>query len=61
MAFIFIYFILGYWSVGKTIYANKIRMGTYSNLFIERLGLGVVLGWILIPVAIIKVIFMSKY
>lgn len=49
-----IYAVLGYWACGKTIYANKIRIGTASNLFMSRLILGILLGFILIPVAIIK-------
>lgn len=52
-----VYIVLGYWACGKTIYANKIRIGTASNLFISRFILGLFLGWILIPVALIRVIF----
>ena len=48
------YVVLGYWAVGRTIYANKIRMGTFNNLFLTRLILGCLLGWILIPVALIR-------
>ena len=36
-----LYIVLGYWSVGQTIYAN-------------RFILGFMFGWVLIPVAIIK-------
>ena len=49
-----IYMAAGYWAVGKTIYANKIRIGTLGNLFVQRLIWGKLLGFILIPVAIIK-------
>lgn len=52
-----VYIALGYWACGKTIYANKIRIGTASNLFISRFILGFFLGWILIPVALIRVVF----
>jgi hypothetical protein len=52
-----VYVVLGYWACGKTIYANKIRIGTANNLFLTRLILGILLGFILIPVAIIKTIF----
>ncbi len=48
------YFVLGYWAVGQTLFANKIRFGTVGNLFAQRFWLGFLLGWILIPVAIIK-------
>lgn len=52
-----IYIALGYWAVGKTIYANKLRIGSISNLFLSRLILGIFLGFILIPIAIIRKIF----
>ena len=52
-----VYIALGYWACGKTIYANKIRIGTASKLFISRCILGLFLGWILIPVALIRVVF----
>lgn len=52
-----IYMILGYWAVGKTIYANKIRIGTYTNLVTQRIVTGFLFGFILIPIALIKVIF----
>ena len=51
------YVALGYWAAGKTVYANKIRIGTFKDLVLTRLIVGVLLGWILIPVAIIKSIF----
>lgn len=52
-----IYVILGYWACGKTIYANKIRIGTAHSLFFSRLYIGIFFGWILIPIALIRVIF----
>ena len=57
---VIIYLILGYWAMGQTIYANKIRIGTMENLFFNRLVLGMFLGWIIIPIAILKVIFSKK-
>ncbi|MBM6722410.1 hypothetical protein [Pseudoflavonifractor phocaeensis] len=57
MIIIIAYFALGYWAAGQTVYANKIRIGTWSNLFLTRLIIGFLLGWILIPVALIKKIF----
>lgn len=59
MILMIIYMILGYWAVGRTIYANKIRVGTMSNLFVSRVVMGTLLGWILIPVAIVS-IFLGK-
>ena len=54
MFIIVIYAIAAYWAVGQTIYANKIRIGTYKDLFFTQLIIGIFLGFILIPVAIIK-------
>lgn len=56
MVFLIIYMILGYWAVGKTLYANKIRFGTYTNLVTQRLVTGFLFGFVLIPIAIIKVL-----
>ena len=36
-----LYVILGYWACGKTIYANKIRIGTANSLFFTRLYTGI--------------------
>lgn len=52
-----IYLIAGYWATGMTIYANKIVIHTWGALFLQRVILGMLLGWILIPVAIIKLLF----
>lgn len=49
-----LYLILGYWATGVTIYANKIVIHTFGQLFLQRLIWGMLLGWILIPWAIIK-------
>ena len=49
-----LYIVLGYWSVGQTIYANKIIIGPMGTLWIKRFILGFMFGWVLIPVAIIK-------
>ena len=54
LVLVIIYMAAGYWAMGRTIYANKIRIGTWKNLFWSRLCLGTVLGFILIPIAIIK-------
>ena len=50
-----IYIIAGYWSVKQTIDANKdFIVYKPGSLFIRRLIIGSMFGWILIPVAIIK-------
>lgn len=55
-----IYAALGYWATGVTVYANKILVGAFGQIFMRRLIVGTFFGWILIPVALIKVIFMRK-
>lgn len=57
MVLVIIYMILGYWATGKTIYANKVIIYSgFGTLFLQRMIWGTVLGWILIPWAIIKII-----
>ncbi|MDY3854423.1 MAG: hypothetical protein SO170_05590 [Butyribacter sp.] len=55
-----IYFILSYWAVGYTVYANKILIGTGLSIFGRKMAIGLLLGWILIPVALLKLIFVRK-
>lgn len=50
----FIYMVLGYWAAGRTIYANKILIGSGNVIFIRRMIWGTLLGWILIPVTLVK-------
>lgn len=50
----FIYMALGYWATGRTIYANKILIGTSTNIFTQRLLWGTLFGLVLIPWALIK-------
>jgi hypothetical protein len=51
---VMIYIIAGYWATGQTIYANKIIIYSGYEFFIKRLFLGFGLGWILIPIALLK-------
>lgn len=51
------YLVLGYWAVGKTIYANKIMIGDFFSIFLRRVVFGLILGWALIPIALIRCIF----
>ena len=51
---IIVYMILGYWATGKTIYANKILIGTTGSIFVQRVVTGTILGWALITIAIIR-------
>ena len=57
MIIILAYCALGYWAAGQTIYANKIQIGTMQDIFLTRFLVGVLLGLILIPVAILKKLF----
>lgn len=52
-----LYCMLSYWAVGQTIYVNKIQIGSLKDIFLTRFVLGVLLGLILIPVAILKKLF----
>lgn len=52
-----VYLVAGYWSTGQTIYANKIIIHSFGALFWRRFLLGMFLGWLLIPIAILKSIF----
>lgn len=51
----FIYMALGYWATKRTIYANKILIGTETSIFMRRVMWGTLFGCILIPIAAIKV------
>lgn len=54
---VLIYWCVGYWAVGKTLYANQILIGTAGNIFLRKAIWAFLLGWILIPIAIIKSVF----
>lgn len=46
-----IYLALGYWAAGRTIFRNSIIIG--KNPIAYRLFMGALLGWALIPIAVI--------
>ena len=50
----FIYTAAGIWAANRTIYANKILFGPILAIYMRKAMVGIMLGWILIPVAIIK-------
>lgn len=54
---VLIYIILGYWAVGRTIYKNRILIGSMTAIFCQKLALGIFFGWILIPIALIGMLF----
>lgn len=54
---VLIYLALGYWAVGKTVYQNHILISNKpGGIFFQKLAVAFLLGWILIPIAIIKLI-----
>lgn len=55
-----IYMILGYWATGRTIYRNRILIGTANGIFLHRLVIGFLLGFILIPIAILGLLFEKR-
>lgn len=55
------YALLGIWAANRTIYANKTFIEFKPGaVFIRKFTVGLLLGWALIPIAIIKTIFMRK-
>lgn len=59
--FALVYVIAGYWATGWTLYYNKIVIETQpGGLFCKRLAYGIFLGWILIPIAIIRKLIHGK-
>lgn len=56
-----VYVIAGYWATGWTIFYNKIVIEFQpGGLFAKRLLWGCVLGWVLIPIAIIRKLIHGK-
>lgn len=54
---IIIYWLVAYWAAGRTLYKNRILIGTFNAVVVEKMIMSFLLGWILIPVAIIQMIF----
>lgn len=58
MILVIIYMIAGYWAAGEVLYKDKIVIEFKEGaLFMKKVSYGALLGWILIPIAIIKKIF----
>lgn len=50
-----VYMAAGYWAAKTTIYANKILISNkIGGIFMQTLIMGTLLGWFLIPWALIK-------
>ncbi len=57
MILIVLYIALGYWAVGATIYRNKVVFSAPGVFAGQKLALGVLLGWLLIPIALLMKLF----
>ena len=60
MILFIIYAALGYWATGQTIYAGKVIVHAFGQLFLQRIIVGTLLGWILIPIAVIKLLLTKR-
>ena len=56
---IFVYIAGGWWAAKQTLYANRAIFGQ-TTILIEKFVVGFVLGWILIPIALIKILLLGK-
>lgn len=55
MIILIIYMAAGYWATGQTIFRNKILIEfQFGGIFFQRVLWGTLLGWALIPVAIVR-------
>lgn len=52
-----VYAILGYWAVGRTLLRDKMMIGSLQGMFLTKFVLGFLLGVILIPWAVISLVF----
>lgn len=44
---VILYMALGYWAANRTIYANKIVIGSWNTIFVQKCIVALFLGWIL--------------
>ena len=54
------YVVLGYLAVPHTIWANKVIIGEWNARIIHRFILGLLLGWLLIPWWVLKLLAGKK-
>lgn len=51
---VILYMILSYWAIGKVWYSKRVYLVTDTiGFYMQRFIIGICLGWILIPIAII--------
>ena len=61
MGLIFIlYLAAGYWAAGVVLFENKIVIHSFGALFLKKATLGFIAGIVLIPLAIIKRLFLRN-
>lgn len=58
--FAILYSIVCYWAVNRTIYANYAMFGDLFTIFMRKVIVGVLLGPVCIPWAVIKLVLASK-
>ena len=55
------YAFAGIWAANRTIYANKTFIEFKpGSVFVRKFAVGIFLGWALIPIAIIKTVFLKR-
>ncbi len=51
---VIVYVAAGWWAANRTIYANRALIGTMYAIMMQKFIVASLLGWILIPIALIK-------
>ena len=54
---ILVYVFIAYWAAKKTVYRSRVMIGDINRIRIQVMTVGLILGPILIPVAILRTIF----
>ena len=57
MVVVILYLVLAYWAVGKVLYEDKILIGTAMGIFSKKMAIALLIGWLLIPIAMLKALF----
>lgn len=60
MVLLILYAVVAYWAVGKTLYANYVMFGGLLDIILHKGMVGIVLGPVCIPLAIIKTVAENK-
>ena len=57
---VIVYIAAGWWAANRTIFANSAMFGTWNCIVLMNLVAALFLGWILIPIALIKEFLLNK-